>query len=58
MQNLAAKLNECQPEVRTQFADVCAVTHARAAERVAALMGPVKVAPDGTIVQPASGIKR
>jgi len=57
MQNMATKLEECTPEVRTRFAELCADTHERAAERVAAAMGPVKVSPDGRIAQP-SGIRR
>jgi hypothetical protein len=57
MQNLAAKLDECEPTVRSGFADVCAVTHARAADRVASLVAPVQVTSDGRIVQPTSATR-
>ena len=54
MQNLAAKLQECQPPVRTEFADICATTTSRAADRMAALVAPVKVDSNGRIYQPTA----
>jgi hypothetical protein len=54
MQNLAAKLNNCNEDVRRGFVDVSTGVGPRHAERIAALTNPLQVQPDGRITQPAS----
>ena len=58
MQNLAAKLKNCNEEVRASFADISSGVGARQAERIAALTAPLQVQPDGRITQPASAAQR
>jgi hypothetical protein len=58
MQNLAAKLKNCNDEVRASFAEVSSGVGARQAERIASLTAPLQVAPDGRITQPASAQRR
>jgi hypothetical protein len=53
MQNLAAKLNSCEPDVRQQFGDISSGVSVRAAERLAALTAPLTVQPNGQITQPS-----
>ena len=58
MQNLAAKLKNCNEDVRASFAEISTGVGTRQAERIAALTTPLQVAPDGRITQPASAQRR
>jgi hypothetical protein len=58
MQNLAAKLKNCNDEVRASFADISSGVGARQAQRIAALTAPLQVQPDGRITQPAAAQRR
>lgn len=58
MENLAAKLNNCNANVRKDFFDVSVGVGPRHAERVAALAAPLQIQPNGQILQPASALQR